>query len=165
MARAGIPAEADPRKTSPKVKWGAYTVGVLTVIASAIAAIPQETWAALGEFGLPTGLAIGGVASYVAGYLKSDPAREPNPVTETVVAPPVQQDSEGLVLLDPADLVLREDEAVVETTDPVLPGARLSMKGEDDAGVYVYGDESVGVPVRRVASKDPFEELRRRLDS
>lgn len=154
MARAGIPAEADPRKTSPKVKWGAYTVGVLTVIASAIAAIPQETWVALGEFGLPTGLAIGGAASYVAGYLKRDPAREPSTVTETVVAPPVQQ--------DPADLVLRADEAVVETTDPVLPGARLV--GEPGAGVYVYGDESVGVPVRRVAPKDPFEELRLRLD-
>lgn len=154
MARSGIPAEADPRKTSPKVKWGAVVSGVLTIVASAVAAIPAETWATLGEAGLPIGMAVGATAYGVTAYLKSDPAREPTTVTETVVAPPVQQ--------DPADLVLREDEAVVETTDPVLPGARLV--GKPGAGVYVYGDDSVGVPVRRVASTDPFEELRRRLD-
>lgn len=132
MARAGIPAEADPSKTSPKVKWGAGVSGALLIVASAVAAIPSETWATLGEAGLPIGMAVGAAAYGVTAYLKSDPAREPNTVTETVVAPPVQQ--------DPSSLVLRADEAVVETTDPVLPGAR------------------------HVASKDPFEELSRRLD-
>lgn len=156
MARAGIPAAADPSKTSPKVKWGAGVSGALLIVASAVAAIPTETWATLGEAGLPIGMAVGAAAYGVTAYLKSDPAREPSTVTETVVAPPVQQ--------DPSSLVLRADEAVVETTDPVLPGAHLS--GEPGAGVYVYGDDSVGVPVRRVAPKDtdPFEELNRRLD-
>lgn len=97
----------DPTRTSPKVKWGAIVAGVLTIIASAVAAIPTETWATLGKAGVPIGLAVGGGAVALTAYLKRDPAHEVAVVHETPAPAPVGSGS----------LVLTEDQAV--TDDPV----------------------------------------------
>ncbi len=45
MSRHAARASTDPTRTSPKVTWGTIVAGVLTILASAVAAIPQETWA------------------------------------------------------------------------------------------------------------------------
>lgn len=79
MSRHAAHASTDPIRTSPKVTWGTIVAGVLTILASAVAAIPQETWATLGDAGVPIGFAPGGGAVALTAYLKRDPARDPLP--------------------------------------------------------------------------------------
>ena len=78
--------EKDPARTSPKVKAAALVTAILSIIAGAVAAIPQETWATLGDAGVPVGLLVGGGATALAAYLKRDPAREPEVIVETQIA-------------------------------------------------------------------------------
>lgn len=99
----------DPSKVSPKVTASAAAGGGLTVLALVLAAvleaIPDEALAGLGPWALPVGAGITTLAAVAAAYARRDPARDPVVVTETVVAPPVEDDlpveSDELVLTDP----------------------------------------------------------------
>lgn len=132
MSRHAAHASTDPTRTSPKVTWGTIVAGVLTILASAVAAIPQETWATLGDAGVPIGFALGGGAVALTAYLKRDPARDPLPPQVNARAdtgeyasnlvPPEQIPSDGLVLTE--DQAITDDPAP-SSTDPDDPVARL----------------------------------------
>lgn len=133
MSRHAAHASTDPIRTSPKVTWGTIVAGVLTILASAVAAIPQETWATLGDAGVPIGFAPGGGAVALTAYLKRDPARDPLPpqvfaladtgeYASNLVPPPEQIPSDGLVLTKGQAIT---DDPAPSSTDPDDPVARL----------------------------------------
>lgn len=101
MAQAGIAKEARPESVSPKVKAvgfsGAALTGVLLVAAAFLGAIPASAFAALGIWGVPVGAAVATLVTYISGYAKADPAREPTVVRETAIAAPVDPEAEATV--------------------------------------------------------------------
>ena len=102
MAQAGIDKEARPESVSPKVKAvgisGAALTGLLLVAASFLGAIPASAFAALGIWGVPVGAAVATLVTYISGYAKADPAREPTVVRETAIAAPVDPEAEATVV-------------------------------------------------------------------
>lgn len=117
MAQAGIDKEARPESVSPKVKAvgisGAALTGLLLVAASFLGAIPASAFAALGIWGVPVGAAVATLVTYISGYAKADPAREPTVVRETAIAAPVDPGAEATVVIPDADLVADEEGASI----------------------------------------------------
>ena len=128
MAQAGIDKEARPEAVSPKVKAvgfsGAALTGVLLVAAAFLGAIPASAFAALGIWGVPVGAAVATLVTYISGYAKADPAREPTVVRETAIAAPVDPEAEATVVVPDVDS---------ETTDSETAGGSTAAEVDEFA--------------------------------
>ena len=72
----------NPANVSPKVKASAWTILALTVLSAALAGITPDMLEFLGPWAGTAFLAIGAIGVAIAGYLKTDPAR--NELTRAV---------------------------------------------------------------------------------